>query len=75
MGHNLHVSYCQHHKDAELNFVDLITTNSPNFGRGRRIPPNPNLLFHKSVRAREQDPKLKYKPRARYEKGTESYVD
>jgi hypothetical protein len=53
--------------------VNLITANSPNFGRGRWVPPSP--LFHKSVKARERDLKLKYKPRARYEKGTERYVD
>ncbi|KAH9964161.1 hypothetical protein BC827DRAFT_1128153 [Russula dissimulans] len=50
-----------------------VTTWTPNFGRGRWVPPSP--LFHKSVKARERDLKLKYKPRARYEKGTERYVD
>ncbi|KAH8993945.1 hypothetical protein EDB92DRAFT_1795941 [Lactarius akahatsu] len=41
-------------------------------GRGRYVPPKP--LFHESVKTRMQDPKLKYKPRAVYTQGTESYV-
>jgi hypothetical protein len=56
-----------------MSFVDLMTANSPNFGRGRWVPQDP--LFHRSVQIRERDPKLKYKPRARYTKGTERYVD
>jgi len=49
-----------------------ITTWAPHFFRGRWVPPDP--LFHASVKVRMDDPKLKYKPKARYEKGTESYV-
>jgi len=49
-----------------------VTKWSIHFGRGRYVPPNP--LFHESVRIRIQDPKLKYKPRAVYVKGTETYV-
>ncbi|KAH9030287.1 hypothetical protein EDB84DRAFT_1494683 [Lactarius hengduanensis] len=41
-------------------------------GRGRYVPPKP--LFHESVKTRMQDPKLSYKPRAVYARGTESYV-
>ena len=44
----------------------------PHLGRGRRLPPGP--AFHTSVKLRMEDPKLKYKPRARYEEGTEMYV-
>jgi uncharacterized protein (DUF2235 family) len=49
-----------------------VTTFYPHLGRGRWIPPNPT--FHTAVKIRMDDPKLKYKPRARYEKGTETYV-
>ncbi|KAF8481786.1 hypothetical protein DFH94DRAFT_691438 [Russula ochroleuca] len=49
-----------------------ITIWWPHFGRGRRLPPDP--LFHTSVKIREDDAKLKYKPRARYQKGSETYV-
>jgi hypothetical protein len=49
-----------------------ITTFLPHFGCGRRVPPDP--AFHASVKVRMEDSKLKYKPRARYEKGTETYV-
>ncbi|KAI0271808.1 hypothetical protein BGY98DRAFT_1091085 [Russula aff. rugulosa BPL654] len=48
------------------------TTFVPHLGRGRRVPQGP--AFHASVKLRMDDPKLKYKPRARYEKGTETYV-
>ncbi|KAH9065589.1 hypothetical protein EDB87DRAFT_1739788 [Lactarius vividus] len=49
-----------------------VTHWSFHLGRGRYVPPNP--LFHESVKTRMQDPKLKYKPRARYTQGTETYV-
>ncbi|KAH9059128.1 hypothetical protein EDB87DRAFT_1791652 [Lactarius vividus] len=49
-----------------------VTSWGPHLGRGRYVPPNP--LFHESVKTRMQDPKLKYKPRAVYAQGTESYV-
>ncbi|KAI9444639.1 hypothetical protein H4582DRAFT_2094508 [Lactarius indigo] len=49
-----------------------VTHWSFHLGRGRYVPPNP--LFHESVKIRMQDPKLKYKPRARYTPGTETYV-
>ncbi|KAH8987398.1 hypothetical protein EDB86DRAFT_2832355 [Lactarius hatsudake] len=49
-----------------------VTRWSFHLGRGRYVPPNP--LFHESVKTRMQDPKLKYKPRARYTQGTETYV-
>ncbi|KAI0248360.1 hypothetical protein BJV78DRAFT_1131681 [Lactifluus subvellereus] len=45
---------------------------SVNLGRGRSLPQNPS--FHESVRIRMGDAKLKYKPRARYTRGTETYV-
>ncbi|KAN0138084.1 Uncharacterized alpha/beta hydrolase domain (DUF2235) domain containing protein [Lactarius tabidus] len=41
-------------------------------GSGRYVPPKP--LFHESVRLRMQHSKCKYKPRARYTEGTETYV-
>ena len=31
-------------------------------------------MFHTAAKIRMDDPKLKYNPRARYEKGTETYV-
>ncbi|KAH9010783.1 hypothetical protein EDB84DRAFT_1541996 [Lactarius hengduanensis] len=46
--------------------------DSLHLGRGRYVPPKP--LFHESVKTRMQDPKLSYKPRAVYARGTESYV-
>jgi len=49
-----------------------VTTFLPHFGWGRLIPPGP--LLHASVKLRMSDPKLKYKPKAHYEKGTEHYV-
>jgi uncharacterized protein (DUF2235 family) len=49
-----------------------ITTFRPHLARGRRVAPDP--AFHTSVKLRMDDSKLKYKPRARYEKGTETYV-
>ncbi|KAH8993941.1 hypothetical protein EDB92DRAFT_2085837 [Lactarius akahatsu] len=49
-----------------------VTSWGPHLGRGRYVPPN--SLFHESVKTRMQDPKLKYKPRAVYTQGTESYV-
>ncbi|KAH8987748.1 hypothetical protein EDB86DRAFT_2949147 [Lactarius hatsudake] len=49
-----------------------VTNWGPHLGRGRYVPPN--SLFHESVKTRMQDPKLKYKPRAVYTPGTESYV-
>jgi len=49
-----------------------ITKWSIHLGRGRYVPPQPK--FHESVRIRMQDPKLKYKPRAKYTAGTETYV-
>ncbi|KAF8257840.1 hypothetical protein EI94DRAFT_1774333 [Lactarius quietus] len=49
-----------------------ITKWSIHLGRGRYVPPEPK--FHESVRLRMQDPKLKYKPRAKYTPGTETYV-
>jgi len=49
-----------------------ITTFRPHFGRGRQLPPDP--AFHTTVKVRMDDPKLKYKPRGRYVKGTETYV-
>jgi len=49
-----------------------ITKWSIHFGRGRYVPPEPK--FHESVRLRMQDPKLKYKPKAKYTPGTETYV-
>lgn len=49
-----------------------VTHWSFHLGRGRYVPPDP--LFHESVRTRMQDPNLKYKPKARYTPGTESYV-
>jgi hypothetical protein len=50
----------------------LIIADRPNLFRGRWVPPGPK--FHESVRIRENDPKLYYKPKARYQKGTETYV-
>jgi len=45
-----------------------------NLGRGRKIrDPRPN--FHESVRERREAPELHYKPRAKWEVGTERYVD
>ncbi|KAH9070704.1 hypothetical protein EDB83DRAFT_2221677 [Lactarius deliciosus] len=49
-----------------------VTGWGPHLGRGRDVPLKP--LFHESVKTRMDDPKLKYKPRAVYAKGTESYV-
>ncbi|KAI9455901.1 hypothetical protein BJY52DRAFT_1121569 [Lactarius psammicola] len=49
-----------------------VTRWSFHLGRGRYVPPKP--LFHESVKTRMQDPKLKYKPKARYTPGTETYV-
>ncbi|KAH8993939.1 hypothetical protein EDB92DRAFT_2064462 [Lactarius akahatsu] len=49
-----------------------VTSWGPHLGRGRYVPPKP--LFHESVKTRMNDPKLKYKPRAAYAQGTESYV-
>jgi hypothetical protein len=48
-----------------------VTQWSIHLGRGRYVPQNP--IFHESVKLRIQDAKLKYKPRARYTKGTETY--
>ncbi|TFY76082.1 hypothetical protein EWM64_g7930 [Hericium alpestre] len=42
-------------------------------GRGRFVPANPK--FHHSVKLRMEDPNLKYTPKAKYVKGTETYVD
>ncbi|VDC07954.1 unnamed protein product [Peniophora sp. CBMAI 1063] len=44
---------------------------SIHLGEGRGVPDNAPPLFHESVRRRD----IKYKPRARYEPGTEVYVD
>ncbi|KAH8987753.1 hypothetical protein EDB86DRAFT_2949235 [Lactarius hatsudake] len=49
-----------------------VTGWGPHLGRGRDVPLKP--LFHESVKTRMNDPKLKYKPRAVYAQGTESYV-
>jgi hypothetical protein len=49
-----------------------VTRWSFHLGKGRYVPPNP--LFHESVRLRMRDSKCKYKPRARYTEGTETYV-
>ncbi|KAH8992428.1 hypothetical protein EDB92DRAFT_1797303 [Lactarius akahatsu] len=49
-----------------------VTRWSFHLGRGRYVPPSP--LFHESVKTRMQDSKFKYKPRARYTQGTETYV-
>jgi len=49
-----------------------VTSWSFHLGKGRYVPPNP--FFHASVQTRIQDSKCKYKPRARYTKGTETYV-
>lgn len=49
-----------------------VTKWSFHLGRGRYVPPKP--LFHETVKERMQDPKLKYKPKARYTKDTETYV-
>jgi hypothetical protein len=49
-----------------------VTRWSFHLGRGRYVPPKP--LFHESVRLRMRDSKCKYKPRARYTEGTETYV-
>ncbi|KAI0308354.1 hypothetical protein B0F90DRAFT_1682100 [Multifurca ochricompacta] len=49
-----------------------VTRWSFHLGRGRWVPKNP--LFHKSVKTRMDDSTLKYKPRAQYTKGTETYV-
>ncbi|KAI0275275.1 hypothetical protein BC834DRAFT_921341 [Gloeopeniophorella convolvens] len=49
-----------------------ITKWSFHLGRGRWVPPSP--LFHESVKIRMDDAKLKYKPRAKYAKDTETYV-
>ncbi|KZV71102.1 hypothetical protein PENSPDRAFT_418968 [Peniophora sp. CONT] len=48
---------------------------SIHLGEGRGIPDNAHPLFHESVRRRMQDTNCKYKPRAKYEDGTEEYVD
>jgi hypothetical protein len=53
--------------------LDLDLLERPQLGRGRLIP-LPGPTFHASVKVRSDDPKLKYKPRARYVKGTERYV-
>ncbi|KAI9443509.1 hypothetical protein H4582DRAFT_2197723 [Lactarius indigo] len=44
------------------------------WGRGRRVPSQPQPLFHESVRTRIRDPYLDYLPRARFERGIEEYV-
>ncbi|KAH8980218.1 hypothetical protein EDB86DRAFT_3137374 [Lactarius hatsudake] len=49
-----------------------VTGWGPHLGRRRDVPLKP--LFHESVKTRMNDPKLKYKPRAVYAQGTESYV-
>jgi len=49
-----------------------VTTWWPHFGRGRWVPPNP--LFHTSVEIRIDDARLGYKPRARYQRGSQTYV-
>ncbi|KAH9962729.1 hypothetical protein BGW80DRAFT_1354174 [Lactifluus volemus] len=51
---------------------EWVTRWSINLGRGRLIPRKP--MFHHSVKTRMDNSELRYKPRARYEKGSESYV-
>ncbi|KAI0293299.1 hypothetical protein B0F90DRAFT_1643195 [Multifurca ochricompacta] len=51
---------------------EWVTYWSIHLGRGRWVPPKP--LFHESVKKRMENPKLRYKPRALYKKGTETYV-
>ena len=55
--------------------VELLSTivDRPHLGWGRHVPPD--ALFHETVKLREQDAKLKYKPRAHYEKATVKYVN
>ncbi|TFY66446.1 hypothetical protein EVG20_g4650 [Dentipellis fragilis] len=50
-----------------------ITKWSFHLGRGRWVPSDP--VFHESVKQRMGDPALKYTPRARYQQGTETYVE
>jgi hypothetical protein len=50
----------------------LIIVDRPHLFRGRRVPPNP--VFHTSVKIRMDDARLKYKPKAHYEKDTETYA-
>ena len=55
------------------NFVSIVAVvDRPQLGRGRRVPPN--SFFHASVKLLEDDPKLKYKPVAHYDKSTITYV-
>jgi len=49
-----------------------VTSWWPHLFRGRRVPPNP--VFHTSVKIRMDDARLKYKPKAHYEKDTETYA-
>jgi hypothetical protein len=69
VGHSLEVNFNSPYPDAELL---LIMVDSINLGRGRLIPRKP--MFHHSVKTRMDNSELRYKPRARYERGTESYV-
>jgi hypothetical protein len=61
-----------HWRNEEVDPLSIIV-DRPHLGWGRHVPPD--ALFHESVKLREQDPKLKYKPRAHYEKATVKYVD
>ncbi|KAK1230821.1 hypothetical protein PQX77_006093 [Marasmius sp. AFHP31] len=49
-------------------------TFEANLGRGRKIE-DEHPKFHVTVRERMKDPKLKYKPNARWKEGTEVYVE
>jgi hypothetical protein len=69
MGYHLVVRLHWRNRDVELS---LTIDDRPHFGRGRWVPPDP--LFHTSVKIRMSDARLGYKPRARYQKGSETYV-
>jgi len=49
---------------------EWVTTFWPHCAGGRQLPSNP--VFHRSVKMRMNDPNLKYKPAAEYEKSSET---
>jgi hypothetical protein len=50
-----------------------VARHSVHMGEGRGIPEGPQ--FHESVKRRMGNENVKYKPRARWREGSETYVD